>query len=154
MPDAQPAQSEKGQTMNPDVKNWVMVSLTFIFIALYVLALTNVIHPLPDYQMVGRIESIIAVIIGYYFGRLPSQQREQSLKADADEAKKKQEHAQSKEADQRAQGQATEQKLKDADAVLETAQASQPKNFGPDSSSVGDAPLRHAVTAARKILLG
>ncbi len=62
------------------LKEWVMVLLTLAFIALYGLALVGKLKPLADLSMVSRLEPIIFVLIGYYFGRLPGQQNEQTLK--------------------------------------------------------------------------
>src|SRR3954447_25197528 len=62
------------------LKNWIMVVLTLIFISLYGAALIGWLKPLADEKMVLRLEPIIFVIIGYYFGRLPSQQNERTLK--------------------------------------------------------------------------
>jgi len=57
-----------------------MVVLTLIFISLYGAALIGWLKPLADDRMVMRLEPIIFVIIGYYFGRLPGQQNERTLK--------------------------------------------------------------------------
>src|SRR5947208_13509937 len=62
------------------LKNWIMVVLTLVFITLYGAALTGLLKPLADEKMVLRLEPIIFVIIGYYFGRLPGQQNEKTLK--------------------------------------------------------------------------
>ena len=62
------------------IKNWLMVFLTTGFVVLYGLALLGKLRPLADASMVSRLEPIIFVIIGYYFGRLPGQQNEQTLK--------------------------------------------------------------------------
>jgi hypothetical protein len=62
------------------VKGWGMVFLTLTFVVLYGLALVGKLRPLADVSMVSRLEPIIFVIVGYYFGRLPSQQNEQTLK--------------------------------------------------------------------------
>src|SRR5437660_8535349 len=62
------------------LKNWIMVVLTLIFISLYGAALIGWLKPLADEKMVLRLEPIIFVIIGYYFGRLPAQQNEKTLK--------------------------------------------------------------------------
>src|SRR3954469_24089100 len=61
------------------LKNWIMVVLTLVFITLYGAALTGLLKPLADEKMVLRLEPIIFVIIGYYFGRLPGQQNEKTL---------------------------------------------------------------------------
>lgn len=62
------------------IKDWLMVLLTAGFVVLYGLALLGKLRPLADASMVSRLEPIIFVIIGYYFGRLPGQQNEQTLK--------------------------------------------------------------------------
>ena len=62
------------------LKNWIMVVLTLVFIALYGAALVGWLKPLTDDKLVLRLEPIIFVIIGYYFGRLLGQQNEKTLK--------------------------------------------------------------------------
>ena len=62
------------------LKNWIMVVLTLVFVALYGAALIGWLKPLTDDKMVMRLEPIIFAIIGYYFGRLPGQQNERTLK--------------------------------------------------------------------------
>src|SRR5436190_8460568 len=71
-PTAPPAASET-------LKNWIMVVLTLVFISLYGAALLGWLKPLADEKMVLRLEPIIFVIIGYYFGRLPAQQNEKTM---------------------------------------------------------------------------
>jgi hypothetical protein len=65
---------------NEGLKGWTMVLLTMIFVALYLAALTGWLRPLSDVTMITRLEPIIFVIIGYYFGRLPAQQNERTYK--------------------------------------------------------------------------
>jgi hypothetical protein len=63
------------------VKTGLMALLTLVFVALYVGALFGWISSkTSDPVTVSRLESIIFVIIGYYFGRLPSQANEATLK--------------------------------------------------------------------------
>src|SRR5437588_2591965 len=50
------------------LKNWIMVVLTLAFVSLYGAALIGWLKPLADEKMVLRLEPIIFVIIGYYFG--------------------------------------------------------------------------------------
>lgn len=57
-----------------------MVALTLLFLLLYGAALVGWLKPVTDEKMITRLEPIIFVIIGYYFGRLPSQQNESTLK--------------------------------------------------------------------------
>ena len=77
----------KGQTIPESVKTVLMVLLTLVFVGLYVGALFGRIpeeNMPPDPTTLSRIESIIFVIIGYYFGRLPSQANEKVLKNEID----------------------------------------------------------------------
>jgi len=64
---------------NTKVNQWVIVALTAIFVVLYALALFGLIKPLADDKVVLQLAPIIAVIIGYYFGRVPGQQNEKTL---------------------------------------------------------------------------
>jgi hypothetical protein len=68
------------ERMTKIAKDWVMVLLTLTFVVLYGLALLGRLKPLADVSMVSRLEPIIFLTIGYYFGRLPGQQIEQTLK--------------------------------------------------------------------------
>ena len=65
----------------PDVvKSWVMVLLTLAFVILYGFALLGKLRPLADISMVTRLEPLVFIVIGYYFGRLPGEENEQTLK--------------------------------------------------------------------------
>jgi hypothetical protein len=68
------------QSTTEVIKGWLMILLTIAFVVLYGLALMGKIRPLADVSIVSRIEPIIFVIIGYYFGRSPAIQNERSLK--------------------------------------------------------------------------
>lgn len=80
MADENKKENVQGQTMNDFLKSWVMVALTLIFVALYVAAIFGQIEPLKGVSIITRLEPIIFVIIGYYFGRLPAQANENTLK--------------------------------------------------------------------------
>ena len=69
-------------TLSGTIKNWLMVFLTLIFVVLYGLALSGKLKPLADASMVTRLEPLIFIIIGYYFGRLPGEENEKSLKVE------------------------------------------------------------------------
>ena len=68
------------QSTTDFIKGWLMILLTVAFVVLYGLALMGRIRPLADISIVSRIEPIIFVIIGYYFGRSPATQNERTLK--------------------------------------------------------------------------
>ena len=71
---------EDKETMIGGLRGWVMIWLTLIFVTLYAAALFGWLRPLSDVTMITRLEPIIFVIAGYYFGRLPGQSIERALK--------------------------------------------------------------------------
>src|SRR5262245_12032843 len=73
-------QNQQGSRMRNALRSWVMIVLTLVFLLLYIAALVGWLAPLADDKMVLRLEPTIFLIIGYYFGRLPSQQVESTLK--------------------------------------------------------------------------
>jgi hypothetical protein len=62
------------------LKNWIMVVLTLVFIALYGAALVGWLKPLTDDKMVLRLEPIIFVIIGYYLRAFAWPTKRETLK--------------------------------------------------------------------------
>ena len=100
------------------LKAWVMVALTFVFILLYGAALVGWLKPLADDKMVLRLEPIIFVIIGYYFGRLPGVQNEHALKEEIGRQNQKADAAQyaKEQALQKSEG--LEERLKNVAAAL------------------------------------
>lgn len=139
-----------GEAMADALRNWVMVALTLVFIALYAAALTGWLKPLADEKMVTRLEPIIFVIIGYYFGRLPGQQNEKTLKDELGRQTQKAEAAQhAKEQAQQAR-ETLEEKVRNARAALTPAASAKPhlESVG----AAGAEPHRTSVTAALNIL--
>lgn len=110
-PTSQPAGTET-------LKNWIMVVLTLIFISLYGAALTGWLKPLTDEKMVMRLEPIIFVIIGYYFGRLPSQQNERTLKQEINRQTQRADASQSAKEQALQMNEALEEKIKNVKAAL------------------------------------
>ncbi|HEY0375633.1 MAG TPA: hypothetical protein VGC87_01595 [Pyrinomonadaceae bacterium] len=142
----------QAQDMTDALKGWVMVALTLIFVILYGAALIGWLKPLADEKMITRLEPIIFVIIGYYFGRLPAQQNEKTLKDEIIRQTQKADASQhAKEQSQQAR-EALEEKLKNAVASISQAvQVSSDK--GVSASGAGaDAGLRHALLTTLKIL--
>jgi hypothetical protein len=108
----------QGGAMDNVFKSWVMVILTIIFVSLYAAALTGWLKPLADVTMITRLEPIIFVIIGYYFGRLPAQATEKTLKEEIDRQTKKTDALQhSKEAAEK-EREVIEEKIKNAKIAL------------------------------------
>ena len=139
------------------LRSWVMVTLTLIFILLYASALIGWLKPLADEKMIVRLEPIIFVIIGYYFGRLPSQQNENTLKGEINRQTQKVDAAQhAKEQSQQAR-EALEEKMKNVRATLKSATPGLNARDAAAHSGVAgvaatDDAVRHSVTAALSIL--
>jgi hypothetical protein len=108
----------KGQEMADAIKSWVMVSLTFIFVALYGAALAGWLKPMPDENIAKRLEPIIFVIIGYYFGRLPAQQTEKTLKDEVTRQTQKADAAQHAKEQAQQSREALEEKVENARTAL------------------------------------
>lgn len=107
-----------GSHLADALKGWMMVALTLIFVGLYVAALVGWLKPLADVTMITRLEPIIFVIIGYYFGRLPAQQNEKSLKDEIDRQTKKADAAQQVKEQVQKEREVMEEKIKNAKVAL------------------------------------
>jgi hypothetical protein len=148
------------------LRGWMLVILTAVFVALYTAALLGWIKPLPDNQVVVRLESIVAVIIGYYFGRVPGEKNEKTLKQQverearkAGEAEEDRKDAQRGEAAAHVDRAALEQKVKSAKAALaavgvpQGAQGRLAPNLGGEAEAPAtDSAARHAAAAALRVL--
>lgn len=133
------------------VKNWMMVVLTLIFVVFYAAALLGWLRPLSDIVMVTRLEPILFVIIGYYFGRLPAQQNEQTLKEEITRQTQKSDAAQQAKEKANQDCEALEEKIKNAVGVLNAAL---PKGkFGNDFTAAEEtAAFQQSVNSALNIL--
>ncbi len=135
-----------------------MTALTLIFVLLYGAALLGWIRPLADERTVARLEPIIFVIIGYYFGRLPAQQTEQTLKSEISRQSQKADAAQHAKEQAQQTREALEEKLKNVRAALTTAPAPEAAPMSPGSEGrperemPGDEPLRGATAITLNIL--
>jgi hypothetical protein len=137
------------------LKNWIMVVLTLVFITLYGAALTGLLKPLTDEKMVLRLEPIIFVIIGYYFGRLPGQQNEKTLKHEINRQTQRYDAAQSAKEQALQANEAMEEKMKNVKATLSAEVAAFATASGSHSlrsATLRDDELRPMVNAALRIL--
>jgi len=107
-----------GSESTTALRNWVMTALTVAFVLLYGAALLGWLKPLPDERVVARLEPIIFVIIGYYFGRLPSQQNEQTLKGELGRQTQRADAAQHAKEQAQQTREALEEKVKNAKVTL------------------------------------
>src|ERR1043166_6197504 len=137
------------------LKNWIMVVLTLIFITLYGAALTGLLKPLADEKMVMRLEPIIFVIVGYYFGRLPGQQNEKTLQQEIGRQTQRADAAQSAKEQAQQSNEALEEKVKNLKATLSSQAATFATPSGSHtlrSATIRDDELRPMVNAALRIL--
>lgn len=132
-----------------------MVVLTLLFIALYGAALVGWLKPLTDDKMVMRLEPIIFAIIGYYFGRMPSQQNERTLKAEISRHTQRADAAQAAKEQAQQTTEALEEKIKNVKAALNAESVMVATTSGSHSlrpAIVRDEDLRPMVNAALRIL--
>ena len=137
------------------LKNWIMVVLTLVFIALYGAALVGWLRPLTDDKMVLRLEPIIFVIIGYYFGRLPGQQNERNLKQEINRQTQRADASQSAKEHALQTNEALEEKIKNVKATLNAESSAFPSTSGSHSlrsATVRDEELRPMIGAALRVL--
>jgi hypothetical protein len=137
------------------LKNWIMVVLTLVFITLYGAALTGLLKPLTDEKMVLRLEPIIFVIIGYYFGRLPGQQNERNLKQEINRQTQRADAAQSAKEQALQTNEAMEEKLRNVKATLSAEVATfatASGSHGLRSATLREEELRPMVNAALRIM--
>jgi hypothetical protein len=131
-----------------------MVVLTLVFVSLYGAALFGWLKPLPDDRMVMRLEPIIFAIIGYYFGRLPAQQNERTLKQEINRQAQRADASQSAKEQALQSREALEEKIKNVRAALGDMPITSGSTPGFESLSGGEADsgLPHVVKAAVRIL--
>lgn len=147
----------QGQSMADALKSWVMVVLTLIFVILYGAALIGWLKPLADEKMVTRLEPIIFVIIGYYFGRLPAQQNEKTLKDEIGRQTQKSDAAQHAKEQAQQSREALEEKVKNVRSTLALAAPNaSARGLAEHLDKAGGVPreeaLRTSVAAALSIL--
>ena len=135
--------------MSEIFREWVIIVLTFAFIVLYGLALVGKLRPLADLSVVSRLEPIIFVIIGYYFGRLPGQQNELSLKKEIERQTQIADAAQDAKETALQSREALDEKVKNAWTALASSRLVDDGNA--KTSAPGDLPLG-SIAAAFKIL--
>lgn len=138
-------QAESKNELSNALRGWVMVALTLIFVLLYASALIGWLKPLADEKMIVRLEPIIFVIIGYYFGRLPSQQNENTLKGEINRQTQKADAAQHSKEQAQQMREALEEKVKNVRAALTSAPSVAPRM----AVSNAPAPLAGAVAEAQ-----
>jgi hypothetical protein len=139
----------KWQETSSSLRHWAMTTLTLFFVLLYGAALVGWLKPLDDERLVDRLEPIIFVLIGYYFGRLPSQQNEGALKNEIHRQTQRADAAlHAKEQIQQVR-EALEEKLKNVKAALNTSAKGLPGGSGKTEAME---PARSLMSVALNIL--
>jgi hypothetical protein len=139
------------------LKSWAMVGLTFGFILMYAAVLTGWLRPMADDKSLARLEPIIFMIIGYYFGRQPSQEAEGVLRSEITRQTQKADAAQhAKEQAQQAR-EALEERVRSVRSTLaaaapDAAMKSFAENINSSDGPMKQDKLRQSVAAALNIL--
>lgn len=134
------------------IKGWVMIVLTIALLALYGAALGGWLKPLASEYMVPRLEPLVFVVVGYYFGRMPSQQNESMLKDEIGRQTRKADSAQhAKEQAQQAR-EALEEKLKNVRATLAFASTVSHDRRSAAGVAATDPAYRQTIATVLKIL--
>ena len=138
---------ESGKT--DALRSWIMVGLTLALVLLYAAVLLGWFKPLADEKMALRLEPMIFVIVGYCFGRLPSQQNERALKEEISR------HAQKVDAVQHAKEQALQTLAALEEKVKNVTTAVAPVAFrkqADERTGIADDKLSGSLVAALEIL--
>jgi predicted membrane protein len=151
-------EANSSKNMIDTIRNWAMIVLTLIFVVFYAAALLGWLKPLSEVIMVTRLEPIIFVIIGYYFGRMPAQQNEQTLKEEIIRQTQKSDAAQQAKEKANQEREALEEKIKNARAALKAASFDDSLKLSGESNrsvptvTFKEQELRSLVAVAAKIL--
>jgi len=108
----------KGKTGAEIIKDSLMVVITLIFVLLYAAAFTGKLDPLKDNTMLLRLDPLIFILIGFYFGRFPSRQNELSLKDEIARQTQKADVAQYAKEKVQLEREMLEEKIKNARTAL------------------------------------
>jgi len=140
------------QSTTDVIKGWLMILLTVAFVVLYGLALMGKIRPLADISIVSRIEPIIFVIIGYYFGRSPATQNERTLKDEITRQTQKADAAQYAKEQALQSREVFEEKLKNVNIALSRTASNLSSATKNAAANGQQEELKHSIDTALVIL--
>ena len=147
-----------GRDSGDGVQSWIIVVLTLIFVGLYVASFTGLLEPLADDNMLVRLEPIIFAIIGYYFGRLPGQQNERTLRDEVNQKTQQTAEAQRDKEEALTERVALSEKIANAKTALasaapgDTSTSQLAANLSGRSGTIDDLALRQSAAACLRIL--
>jgi predicted membrane protein len=157
MNDDNPQLATRVQNFAAFFKSWMMVALTLIFVSLYTASLFGWLQPLTDTTVLSRLEPIIFVVIGFYFGRLLALQIEKTLKTEISRQTQKADAAQYAKEQAQQQREIFEEKLRNVEAALradsfDIVSSIMPGNGGHSRLLAKTASNKSAIGTALKIL--
>lgn len=120
--------TEKIKYYTEGIGNLILLFLFFAFIALYAFSLTGKLDPLKDNTILWRIEPVIFILIGYYFGRYPSRNCEKTLKEEITRQTQRADAAQYSKEKAQQESEILEEKIKNAQLLLKTAKSGEEFN--------------------------
>lgn len=145
-----------GKNITMILSNSMMVILTLIFVLLYSAAFTGKFDPLKDNTMLLRLEPITFILIGFYFGRMPSWQNERSLKDEIERQTQKADAAQYSKEKLQQEREALEEKIKNVKASLTPLFSESSNKSSVEYAGVGNnnkiESLNHILVAVLNIL--
>lgn len=149
--------TSQGSGMADVLRGWTMAALTSVFVILYGAALLGLLKPLTDVSIITRLEPMLFVIVGYYFGRLPAEQTEKSLKDEIGRQTQKADAAQHSREQVLQNREALEEKLKNVKATLASVAPNTPTTSLAEKLATGNGAgkeelIRHSMAAALNIL--
>lgn len=121
------------------LKSWTMAIITLVFVALYALSLAGKAGLASE--ALNNLQPIVFVIIGYYFGRLPSQPVETALQEQIRSQGTREDAARSAEKKAATDLVASEERMKTTMAILETGRS----KIGSEASETGSAFVETAI---------
>lgn len=95
-----------------------MALLAIVFTGLYVSALTGLLRPVADLTMLARLEPILFLIFGYYFGRIPAKKNEDRIMENCERLEQKLEVANRIKEQAHAEREAIEEKIRNVRVAL------------------------------------
>ena len=119
--DKHTSNAPNGKAIGELLKDSLMVILTLVFVLLYAAAFTGKFDPLKDNTILLRLEPIILMLIGYYFGRHPSRRIEKSLKDEITRQTSRADASQYAKEKAQLEREILEEKVKNARTALKSA---------------------------------
>ena len=129
--------------------DWMMVFVTGFFLILYTLALLGRLGSLSDVSPISRLEPIIFLLLGYYFGRRPAEGNEQTLKSEIERQTRRADAAQQAKEGALQIREALDEKIRNALAVLMEYEETIPQVGGANAVSKDYAPVMAAIHILR-----